>query len=60
MEGVFQNPVIKYHKQQILRGTKLSRFTGFLAECRENCCDFAKLQYIFERAIKISRENFRV
>ena len=49
-----------YHKQQILRGTKLSRFTGFLAECRENCRGFVKLQYIFEQAIEISRENFRV
>ena len=32
----------------------------FFAECRENCCGFVKLQYIFERAIEISRENFRV
>ena len=35
-----------YRKQQILRGTKLSRLTGFLAECRENCHAFVKLQYI--------------
>ena len=49
-----------YHKQQILCGTKLSPFTGFLAECRENCRGFVKLQYIFERAIEISRENFHV
>ena len=41
------------------RGTKLSRFTGYLAQCRENCRGFVKLQYIFERAIEISRENFR-
>ena len=32
----------------------------FLGECRENCRGFVKLQYIFERAIKISRENFCV
>ena len=38
--------VARYHKQQILRGTKLSWFTGFLAECRENCHSFVKLQYI--------------
>ena len=28
--------------------------------CRENCRSFVKLLYIFERAIEISRENFRV
>ena len=37
-----------YHKLEILHGTKLLRFTGFLAECRENCRGFVKLQYIFE------------
>ena len=49
-----------YRKQQILRSTKLSRFTVFLAEYRENHRGFVKLQYIFERAIEISTENFRV
>ena len=32
----------------------------FLAECRENCRGYVKLQYIFEQAIEISRENFRI
>ena len=49
-----------YRKQQILCSTKLSRFTDFLAECRKNCRGFVKLQYIVERAIEISRENFCV
>ena len=50
----------KYRKQQILRGDKTFTVHWFLAECRENCRDFVKMQYIFERAIEISRENFRV
>ena len=53
--------VCTYCKQQVLRSTKLSRFTvtGFLAECRENRSGFVKLQYVFERAIEISRKLLR-
>ena len=49
-----------YRKLQILHSTKLLQFTGLLAKCRKNCRGFVKSQYTFKRAIKISRENFRV
>ena len=50
-----------YRKLQILRGTKLSQFTGFLQTVGKTVAVLLNYNtYFFEQAIEISRENFRV
>ena len=48
----------KYRKQQILRGTHLLRFTGFLAECREDCCGFLNYNTYLNEPLKLVEKTF--